>query len=158
VASTNVCETKEIAMKQIAIKHVALIAGLFAASSASATNYEYTAHFDYVRKPALADWQIDPQLQIDTATCDATVGDQYSVPSASYRACMLQHGWKYRFSTRTIVRAAPAESLSWSSNDQGPTSDINDPNNPNNPNNSNSGAAAADAMADAVHAACGWTC
>jgi len=86
-----------------------LVGSLLAASSASAATYDYTLHFDYIGKPALADSQVDPQLQADTATCDATVGDQYGAPSRSYRACMLQHGWKYTFLTRTKVGAAPAD-------------------------------------------------
>lgn len=96
-------------MKHLAIKHVALIAGLLAASSASAANYHYTAHFDYIGKPALAASQVDAQTQIDSAACDAAVVDQYAVPSASYRACMLQRGWKYRLSTRTKVSTDPAD-------------------------------------------------
>src|SRR5262249_7618979 len=44
-------------------------------------------------------------LQVDTATCDAAVGVQRTAPTPAYRACMRQHGWAYRFVTRTRVQA-----------------------------------------------------
>ena len=108
MASTNIRQPRDIAMKQLAFKHLTLIGSLLAASSASAASYEYTNRFDYVGKPALAESQVDAQLQADTATCDATVGVQDAIPLARYRACMLQHRWKYRSSTRSKVRA-PAD-------------------------------------------------
>ncbi len=132
-------------MKQFAIRHLALIAGLFAASSASAANYEYTGIFDYVGKPALADRQSDARLQTDTSACDAAVGAFLSTaPSAKYRACMLQHGWKYRYSTREKVRPAPAYrpwSVSTGSGSEENNLNISDPQDPNNPNNPNGTAA-----------------
>lgn len=41
----------------------------------------------------------------DAAACDGAVGMQRAAPSADYRSCMLQHGWRYRFVTRQVVRA-----------------------------------------------------
>jgi hypothetical protein len=96
-------------MKHIALKHIALIAALIVGSAAHAANYNYTADYDYVFKPALSDAQIDPQIQADTVTCDNTIGGQYGMPSAAYRRCMLQHGWKYRSLSRTRIPAAPAD-------------------------------------------------
>jgi hypothetical protein len=97
---------KEVAMKKPAITSVALFAALVVGSAANAASYDYTAHYTHVGRPALADAQIDAQLQADTATCDSVVGVQRVAPSASYRSCMQAHGWKYNFVTR--VRAAPA--------------------------------------------------
>ena len=96
-------------MKHFAIKPIAIIAALVAGSAANAASYDYTAHFDYIFKPALSDAQTDPQLQTDTVTCDNTIGAQYGMPSAAYRSCMLQHGWKYRSLSRTRVAPAPAD-------------------------------------------------
>ena len=42
-------------------------------------------------------------------TRDDAVGVQRATPSASYRRCMLAHGWKYNFVTGTKVQAAPAQ-------------------------------------------------
>ena len=42
-------------------------------------------------------------------TCDDAVGVQRATPSATYRSCMLAHGWKYSYVTRTKVQAAPAQ-------------------------------------------------
>ena len=95
-------------MKTVAIKHIAVFAALVLSSAANAATYDYTAHYDYVRKPELPDAQIDAQLQADTVTCDSAVGEQRATPSASYRGCMLQHGWKYGFLTRQAVQVARA--------------------------------------------------
>jgi hypothetical protein len=96
-------------MKYVAIRHIAVLAALVLSSAANAASY--TAHYDDVRKPSLPDAAIDAQLQDDTATCDNTIGVQRVTPSAGYRSCMLQHGWKYRFLTRDPVQAnrAPAD-------------------------------------------------
>jgi hypothetical protein len=88
-------------MKYIAIRHIAVFAALVLSSAANAATY--TAHYDYVRKPALPDAAIDAQLQADTANCDNAIGVQRATPSAGYRSCMLQQGWKYRFLTRDPV-------------------------------------------------------
>jgi hypothetical protein len=54
-------------MKTVAIKHVAVFAALVLSSAANAATYDYTAHYDYVRKPSLP----DAQLQADTVTAVA---------------------------------------------------------------------------------------
>jgi hypothetical protein len=97
------------ATKQFAVKPIALLAALVAGSVANAASYDYTAHYDYVPKPALTDQFEDAQLQADTTTCDGAVGVQRTAPSASYRRCMLQHGWKSRFVTRSRVVRDPAD-------------------------------------------------
>jgi hypothetical protein len=66
-------------------------------------------HYSYVGNPALPDARFDAQLQADTVTCDDAVGVQRATPSATYRGCMLAHGWKYSYVTRTKVQAAPAQ-------------------------------------------------
>jgi hypothetical protein len=66
-------------------------------------------HYGYVGKPALPDARFDAQLQADTVTCDDAVGVQRAMPSATYRSCMLAHGWKYSYVTRTKVQPAPAQ-------------------------------------------------
>jgi hypothetical protein len=96
-------------MTFITIARVAAIAGLLASSAANAASYDYTAHYDYVGKPALADAAIYNQLQLDTASCDSAIGVQRAAPSRAYRACMRQHGWAYRFVTRTRTQPAPAD-------------------------------------------------
>jgi hypothetical protein len=100
--------TKEVAMKYLAIRSIAAVTVLVLSSAANAATYDYTAHFDHVGKPSLADAMIDTQLQADTVSCDNAVGAQYATPSASYRSCMLQHGWKYTFVTRQAVPATRA--------------------------------------------------
>jgi hypothetical protein len=104
-------------MKYVAIRNIAVFAALVLSSAASAATYDYTSHYDYVRKPSLPDAEIDAQLQADTVTCDNAVGVQRATPSAGYRRCMLQHGWKYSFLTRQAVQVtrAPAD-LYFSSN------------------------------------------
>jgi len=98
-------------MKYFVIKPVAVFAALVLGSAANAATYETTAHYDHVGKPALADAEIDSQLQTDTVSCDSAIGVQRATPSAGYRSCMLQRGWKYRFLTRQAVRVtrAPAD-------------------------------------------------
>ena len=66
-------------------------------SAANAASYDYTAHYTHVGTPALTDAQSDAQLQADTVSCDGTVGVQRAAPSASYRGCMLAHGWNHAF-------------------------------------------------------------
>jgi hypothetical protein len=103
-------------MKTIAVKHIAVFAALVLSAAASAATYDYTAHYDYVRQPSLTN--ADAQLQADTVSCDSAVGVQRTTPSARYRSCMLQHGWKYGFLTRQAVRVAraPADPYFFSSN------------------------------------------
>jgi hypothetical protein len=98
-------------MKHVAISRIAVCALLVVSSAANAATYGYNAHFDYIRKPALTDAQGDARIQADTVTCDNAVGAQFGMPSASYRSCMLQHGWKFTSLTRTRVRTtrAPAD-------------------------------------------------
>jgi hypothetical protein len=107
-ASTNLHRKKEIAMKHVAIKHTAVFAAIVVSSAANAANYDYIEHYVYIRKPSLTNAQIDAQIQVDTITCDNAVGVQHAMPSARYRGCMLQHGWKYSPLTRTRVQTARA--------------------------------------------------
>jgi hypothetical protein len=102
---------KCIAKKYIAIKHVAVLAALIVGTAAHAASYDYTEHYTYVGKPALSDAQIDSQAQVATVACDNAVGGQNGAPTARYRSCMLQQGWKYSFLTRTRVQTirAPAD-------------------------------------------------
>jgi hypothetical protein len=92
---------KYFAIKHITIKQVAVFAALVVSSAANAENSGYTENYNYIRKPALTDAQFDAQLQADTVACDSAVGVQHAMPSASYRRCMLQHGWKFSSLTRT---------------------------------------------------------
>lgn len=101
-------------MTSVAVARIALFAALLTSSAASAATYDYTAHYDYVGKPALADAAIDNQLQVDTANCDSAIGVQRAAPTQAYRACMRQRGWAYRFVTRTRVQAAPSGDPSFS--------------------------------------------
>ncbi len=92
-------------MKPLAITAFALLAAVVAGPLAHAATY--TAHYDYVGKPALPDSQIDSQIQADTVTCDSIAGVQRMTPSASYRSCMRQRGWQYRYVTRDRGTADP---------------------------------------------------
>jgi hypothetical protein len=111
VTSTNPHREQEAAMKHSVTKTVALFAALVVSTAASAATYDYTAHYDYIRKPQLSNAQIDSQIHEDTVACDNIVGVQQGKPSTSYRSCMLQRGWKYSFLSRTWVQAsrAPAD-------------------------------------------------
>jgi hypothetical protein len=97
--------------KYLAIKPVAVLAALIVSTAAHAANYDYTEHYNYIGKPALSDAQVDSQVQVATVACDNAVGVQNGAPSASYRKCMLQQGWKYSFLSRTRVQTtrAPAD-------------------------------------------------
>jgi hypothetical protein len=95
-------------MKHVAIKHLAVFAALVVSSAANAATYDYTSHYDYILRPPLPNAQIDAQIQADTVTCDTAVGVQRAMPSARYRSCMLQHGWKYTSLTRTKVPTSRA--------------------------------------------------
>jgi hypothetical protein len=85
---------------KFAFKSAALCAALVVGSMAHATNYEYTEHFSYVGRPALSNAEGDARLQSDTEACDNAVGEQNGAPTAAYRSCMLQRGWKYTNLTR----------------------------------------------------------
>jgi hypothetical protein len=99
----------ESAMKLLPPASLALLAGIFAGGAARAATYHYTDHWDYVRKPALSAAEFDDRLQSDAASCDAMVGPAHGAPSAGYRSCMLQRGWKFLSVTRVRV-SAPSES------------------------------------------------
>ena len=99
-------------MKHPAIKHTALrcaavVAALIVSTAANAASYEYTEHYSYVRKPALSNAEFDAQLHADTVACDNAVGVQDAAPSAAYRSCMLQRGWRFTSLTRTRVPDDP---------------------------------------------------
>jgi hypothetical protein len=100
---------KEVAMKTIAVKPIAVFAMLVLSSAANAATYDYTENYHYIRKSLITSAQRAAQLQEDTVACNNAVGMHYGMPSASYRSCMLQHGWKFSSLTRTRVQAAPAD-------------------------------------------------
>jgi hypothetical protein len=108
-AATNLHRKKEVAVKYVAIKHIAVLAALVVSSAAQAASYDYTENYSYIRKPLIASAQRAAQLQEDTVACDNAAGVQNAAPSASYRSCMLQHGWKFGSLTRIRVQATPAD-------------------------------------------------
>jgi hypothetical protein len=93
-------------MKQVTIKSAILCAALVVGTAAHAATY--TAHYDYVGKFALSSAQQDSQLDADTVACDGGFGVQAAMPSAAYRRCMLQHGWRYSYLTRDRAVADPS--------------------------------------------------
>jgi hypothetical protein len=97
--------------KSIAIRPMIVLGALMVSAAANAASYDYTAHYSAIHKSALTNAQTDTQLQVDTVACDSAVGVQQATPSASYRSCMLQHGWKYNYMTRVKMQAtrAPAD-------------------------------------------------
>jgi hypothetical protein len=107
-APTNLHCKKEVVMKhpatkQAALKCAAVLALLIAGSAAQATDYNYSETYAPVGKAA----RTDAQLQSDTAACDGMIGVQSGGPSASYRACMLQHGWRFTHLERSKAPADP---------------------------------------------------
>jgi hypothetical protein len=88
---------------------VALLAALLVGGAANAASYNYTDHWDYIRKPALSAAESDTQLQADAGGCNGMVGEQHGMPTPDYRSCMLQHGWKFRSLTRVRVPDPPAD-------------------------------------------------
>ena len=94
-------------MTRLAIRTAVLLSALLVGGSANAATYNYTDHWDYVRKPALGDAEFDAQLQADAATCDSMVGPARGMPTRAYRSCMLQRGWKFLTVTRVRVPDEP---------------------------------------------------
>jgi hypothetical protein len=92
-------------MKRQAIRTVILLVAVLGGSAANAANYDYTAHWTYIRKPAVS----DAQLQADASACTAMIGDQLGTPTPDYRSCMLGRGWKFSSVTRVKAPAAPAD-------------------------------------------------
>ena len=92
---------------KFALKSAALCAALVVGSMAHAANYDYTENYNYVGRPALPDAEARAKLQSDTETCDNIIGGQNAGPSAAYRSCMLQRGWKYTSLTRKRAPADP---------------------------------------------------
>jgi hypothetical protein len=112
--ATNFHPKKEVAMKYVAskhmtIQHIVIFAALAVSSAANAASYDYTENYAYIRKPAMSSAHRADQLQVDTVSCNAAAGVQYGMPSAGYRGCMLQHGWKFRSLTPTRAQPAPAD-------------------------------------------------
>jgi hypothetical protein len=101
-------------MKPFTIASLALLAGALAGGSAQAASYHYTDHWDNVAKPALSSAEFDSRLQADAAICDSMVGPAHGAPTASYRACMRQRGWKFLSVTR--VRVPETSDPNFSSN------------------------------------------
>jgi hypothetical protein len=105
---TNLHCKKEVVMKhpvtkQVAFKCAAALALLIAGSAVQATDYNYSETYAPVGKAA----RTDAQLQSDTVACDGMIGVQSGGPSASYRACMLQHGWRFTHLERSKAPADP---------------------------------------------------
>jgi hypothetical protein len=98
---------KHISIKPIAIKHVALFAALVVSTAASAANYNYTENYSYTRKTSRSGADMNRQLQSDTASCDSVLGTQVGMPSANYRSCMLQRGWRFTHLDRSKAPADP---------------------------------------------------
>jgi hypothetical protein len=94
-------------MKPSAIAPLALLAAVLAGGAAHAAAYHYTDHWDYIATPALGDAEVDDRVQADAATCDGVVGAQRGSPTAAYRSCMRQHGWKFLSVTRVQVPSDP---------------------------------------------------
>ena len=92
-------------MKHVALQSAVLLVTLLLGSAARAATYDHIADYEPVAKENRSNAEWTDILQGVTATCDSTVGVQRSTPSASYRKCMLQHGWRYSHMTRQ--RAAP---------------------------------------------------
>ena len=71
-------------MKHSAIKTLALFATLAVSTAANAANYDYTEHYDYIRKPQLSDAQTDSQIQASAsqdpwAMAQTAVGVGYGI-------------------------------------------------------------------------------
>ena len=98
-------------MKYSAIKPIAVLAALVVSTAANAANYNYTENYNYIGKPMIASAQRDAKLQDDTASCNDAVGEHTGMPSANYRSCMLQHGWKFSSLTRSRAPAAPRSAI-----------------------------------------------
>jgi hypothetical protein len=96
-------------MKHDALTRIAVFAALVVSSAANAVTYNYTENYVYVRRPMPTSAQRDAQLQEDTTTCNNAVGEHSGMPSAGYRSCMLQHGWKFSSLTRAKAPAAPTD-------------------------------------------------
>jgi hypothetical protein len=94
---------KHPATKYTALKCAAVLAALMAGTAAQAADYNYSETYAPVGKAA----RTDAQLQSDTAACDGVIGPQVGGPSASYRACMLQHGWRFTHLERHKAPADP---------------------------------------------------
>jgi hypothetical protein len=96
-------------MTRLAIGNAVLLTALLVGGAANAATYNYTDHWDYIRKHALSAAETDTQVQADAESCNGMVGAQHGMPTAAYRSCMLQHGWKFSSLTRTRVPDEPAD-------------------------------------------------
>ena len=96
-------------MKLFAIAPLALLAAALAGGSVHAATYHYTDHWDYIAKPALGAAEFDDHLHADAATCDSMVGAAHGAPTAGYRSCMRQRGWKFLSVTRVRVPETPSD-------------------------------------------------
>ena len=96
-------------MTRLAIGNAVLLTALLVGGAANAATYNYTDHWDYIRRPALSATEFDAQLQSDASTCDSMVGPAHGTPTPAYRGCMLQHGWKFLSVTRVRVPDEPAD-------------------------------------------------
>ena len=85
------------------LRCAAVLAVLIAGTAARATDYTYTEDYSPVGKGAHG----DAQLQSDLGACDSMIGAQVAAPSASYRACMLQRGWRFTHLERQKAPADP---------------------------------------------------
>jgi hypothetical protein len=98
-----------VAIKPVSLKSIAVFAALVVSTAANAASYNYTENYNYIRRPLIPSAQRDSQLQADTNACNNTAGAHRGMPSARYRSCMLQQGWKFSSLTRTKIPAAPAD-------------------------------------------------
>jgi hypothetical protein len=90
---------KHPAIKQAAVLFAALVIG----SAAHAANYNYTEHY----LPTQKILRSDAEFQSDLAGCDSMIGGQIAAPSAAYRGCMLQRGWRFTSLSRSKAPADP---------------------------------------------------
>ena len=86
---------------KFALKSAALCAALVVGSMAHAASYSYVENYAYVGKPRPSAAERSSLLPSDMASCDSMIGVQQAAPSAAYRSCMIQRGWKYTGLTRT---------------------------------------------------------
>jgi hypothetical protein len=94
---------KHPVIKQVTVKCALVLAALLVGNAAQATDYTYSETYSAVGKTARS----NAELQSDTAICDSMIGAQVAGPSASYRACMLQRGWRFTHLERSKAPADP---------------------------------------------------
>jgi hypothetical protein len=78
-------------MKHVDIKHVVVFAALVVGSSANAATYDYTAHYDCIRKPSLTNAQVDARIQAipRLATAPSACGAQRPSRTIAAACCSM---------------------------------------------------------------------